>query len=270
MNPRLLPAAPLVLFLALATIARAADDGPQSRYDEARAAFDRGDFAKAQYLAEALVNERHLSPALFQLLGNTRYRLGDLGRAALYYQRAAMSPAPSPETRQNLAHIHERTGNFRFPEDTVRRRFGVWLTRSRWLEIAVGCGWVLTFSSLIGFFFLRAGRSRNVLLSLALAALAGGTLSVLGWFWHPSYAQVRDLAVVTSKDTRAYAVASTTGSPLTPLPPGSQVRKVKDRGTWCYIEFHNESPAPEGRNLRGWVQSESLTPLWPYDPACLE
>jgi tetratricopeptide (TPR) repeat protein len=270
MIDRFLPTALLMLLLALATGAQAAEAPPQERYDEARAAFEKGDFAKAQYLAESLVKEQHLAPALFQLLGNTRYRLGDLGRAALYYQRAAMFPPPSHETRQNLAHLHERTGNFYFPANNFRQQFASWLTRTQWLAIAVFCGWILTFSCLIAFFFLRAGNSRAVLLTIALLALTGEALSALGWFWHPSYEHVRELAVVTSKDARAYAAASTTSSSLVQLPPGSQVRKIEDRDSWCYVEFHDGSPLPEGRDLRGWVQSESLAPLWPYDPACLE
>ena len=81
---------------------------------------------------------------------------------------------------------------------------------------------------------------------------------------------MRDLAVVTSKETRAYAGASTTSSSLVQLPPGSQVRRIEDRESWSYVEFHNENPPPGGRDIRGWVHTESITPLWPYDPACLE
>jgi hypothetical protein len=263
---------PIAAFLAMlcAVPARGGDTAPQERFAEARAAFEKGDFAKAQYLGEALVNEQHLSSALFQLLGNTRYRQGDLGRAALYYQRAAMFPPPSAETRQNIAHIHDRTGNFFFPANGFLQQLAAWLTRSQWLAVAVACGWVLTLCSVIAFFFLRAGNARAVLLTVALLALGGETISALGWLWHPSFENVRDLAVITSKDTRAYAGASITSSSLAQLPPGSQVRKIEDRDSWCYVEFHNESPAPEGKDLRGWVQTESLTPLWPYDPACLE
>jgi len=256
--------------ILLTTNTRGADSTPQERYSEARAAFEKGDFQKAQYLCEALVREQHLSPALFQLLGNARYRQGDLGRAALYYQRAAMFPPPSAETRQNLAHIHERTGNFYFPSNGLSDQFAAWFTRSQWLAAAVAFGWVLTFCCVIAFLFLRAGNLRALMLTLAVLAFTGETLSVLGWLRHPSFEKVRDLAVVTSKETRAYSAASTTSSSLVQLPPGSQVRRIEDRGTWCYVEFHTESQSPGRGNLRGWVQTESTTPLWPYDPACLE
>lgn len=269
MTIRLILTAALPAIL-LATTARGSDSTPQERYSEARTAFEKGDFRKAQYLGEALLAEQHFAPALFQLLGNTRYRQGDLGRAALYYQRAAMFPPPSAETRQNLAHIHERTGNFYFPSNGLLDQLAARFTRSQWLAAAAAFGWALTLCCVTAFLFLRAGNLRALLLTVAVLALTGEALSVLGWLWHPSYEKVRDLAVVTSKDTRAYSAASTTSSSLVQLPPGSQVRRIEDRGTWCYVEFHTENQSPGHGNLRGWVQTESTTPLWPYDPACLE
>ncbi len=254
----------------LAAAACGANSTPQDGFSEACAAFDKGDFRSAQYLGESLVNQGHFAPELFQLLGNTRYRQGDLGRAALYYQRAALLSPPSPETRQNIDLIHERTGNYYFPTNTLRDRFAAWFTRSQWLAAAAAFGWLLTFSAGFAFLVLGAGRPRKVLLMAAVVALTGGTVSLLGWFWHPSFEKVRDLAVVTSPETRAYAAASTTGSSLAQLPAGSQVRKLEDRDSWCYVEFHNENPQPEGRNIRGWVQTESISPLWPYDSAFLE
>ncbi len=258
---------PAIIFT---TFACGAESTPQERYSEARIAFEQGNFQKAQSIGESLVNEQHYSPALFQLLGNTRYRLGDLGHAALYYQRAAMLPTPSAETRQNIAHIHERTGNFFFPANGILQQFASWFSRSQWLAIAATCGWMLTLCCIIAFFFIRAGNLRALLLTIAVLALVGEASSVLGWIWRPSFEKVRNIAVVTSKETRAYAAASTTSNSLAPLPPGSQVRKIEDRGSWSYVEFHYENPAPEGKDIRGWVQTEFITPLWPYDPACLE
>ncbi len=252
------------------TLAFSAESTPQERYSEARNAFEQGDFPKAQSIGETLISEQHYSPALFQLLGNTRYRLGDLGHAALYYQRAALLPAPSAETRQNIAHIHERSGNFFFPTNGIGRQFASWFSRSHWLAIASACGWALTLCCIIAFFFVRAGNLRALLLTIAVLALVGEASSVLGWLWSPSFEKVRDIAVITSRETRAYTAASTTSNSLAPLPPGSQVRKIEDRGSWSYVEFHNENPPPEGKEIRGWVQTESITPLWPYDPACLE
>ncbi|MCE9520359.1 MAG: hypothetical protein K8R87_12505 [Verrucomicrobia bacterium] len=256
--------------LLITTFARGADSTPQERFTEARIAFDQGDFSKARDLGEALVDEKNYSPALFQLLGNTRYRQGDIGHAALYYQRAALLPAPSAETRQNISHIHERTGNFYFPSNGIRQQFASWFSRAQWLTIAAACGWVLTFCCIIAFFFIRAGNLRALLLTIAVLALVGETSSILGWLWHPSFEKFHDIAVITAKEASAYSAASTTSKSLSPLPPGSQVRKIKDQGSWSYVEFHNENPPPEGKNIRGWIQTKSMTTLWPYDPACLE
>ena len=61
---------PAIFFTATAL---SAESSPQARYSEARAAFEKGDFGKAQYLCESLVNEQHLAPALFQLCTGIKY-----------------------------------------------------------------------------------------------------------------------------------------------------------------------------------------------------
>jgi hypothetical protein len=256
--------------LLITTCVCGAESTSQEQFTEARIAFEQGDFSKARELGEALIEKQHYSPELFQLLGNTRYRQGDIGHAALYYQRAALLPAPSPETRQNISHIRERTGSFYFPSNGIRQQYASWFSRSQWLTIAATCGWVLTLCCIIAFFFIRAGNLRALLLTIAILALVGETTSVLGWLWHPSFDKFRDIAVITAKEASAYSAASTTSKSLAPLPPGSQVRKIEDQGSWSYVEFHNENPPPEGKNFRGWIQTKSMTTLWPYDPACLE
>lgn len=258
---------PVVLGTALSL---GAEPTPQERFAEARNAFEQGDFQKAQSIGEALIDARHFSPELFQLLGNTRYRMGDLGHAALYYQRAAMLPSPSAETRQNIAHIHERTGNFYFPSNGFRHQFSASFSRSDWLAIASASGWILTLCCITAFFYFRTGNLRALLLTIAVLALAGETTSVLGWLWRPSHDEIRDISVITSKDTLAHTAASSTSKSMAPLPPGSQVRQIENRGSWSYVEFHDANPPPDGKNIRGWVRTESMTPLWPYDPALLE
>ena len=232
-----------------------------------RAAFDGGDFPGAQKLGEALIEDMLLSPEVFQLMGHARYRLGDLGRAALWYRRASLFPPPVPEVRQNLAHIHDRTGNHSFQSNSFSDQFSAWLTRADWLRAAVFCGWVVALACALCLLHVHTIGLRALLLTLASLALMTGTVCVLGWHWHPSYARLREIAYVTKPDAKAYTAASTTSGSVVQLPPGSEVRRLEPRGAWVYIEIPSE-----GEPSRGWVQSEALSPLWPaeYDARLLE
>jgi hypothetical protein len=240
---------------------------PDQQFAEARAAFDRGDFRKALSLGEAIIqNENLVSPVLFQFLGNTRYRQGDLGRAALWYRRAALFPPPAPETRQNLLHVRERTGNLAFPGNTFGDQIGAYLTRSQWLAIAVFSGWIFVFFLLMAYLMMRAGELRVFFVTVATLALLCGIISAVCWSNRPSYEKIKDIAVVTSPKASAYTAASVTSGSVTPLPPGSEVRKLNDRGAWSYVEIPSVNSPP----LRGWVQNEMLSPFWPFKPEYLE
>lgn len=261
---RLLGATLAACFLA-APGATMAAGSPQERFDEARDAFEKGDFRRALYLGEAMLADRLLSPQLFQLLGNSRYRQGDIGRASLWYERAALFPPPSAEVRQNLAHVRDRAGSFAFAVHPVRTRLSTWLGRSGWLWLMSSFGWLAAFALVTGITFSRSSALRAGFIGVAALASVVAGISALGWRWHPSYESIRDRAVVVAKDARAYTGASSTSGSVVSLPPGSQVRRIEERGAWCYVEI------PAGEDMRrGWVQSEALTAFWPFDPGYLD
>jgi len=254
-----------ILFLN-GVVVRAADDAEtlDDRFAEVRQAFDKGSYKQARYLAETLDKDMRkqgkVSPALYELMGHIRYREGALGDAALWYERASLFPPPVPEVRQNLNHIHARTGSLIFAPNDVPSQLSAWLSRSRWLQIAILCGWLVILSAAACMLYVHSSGVRAVLLVFASGAFIAGSLSLLGWYFHPSYQSLKDIALVTAADVHAYTAASSASGTVTELPPGSEVRQIETRGAWAYVEI----PAENGTN-RGWVQSSSLAPLWPDD-----
>jgi hypothetical protein len=88
------------------------------------------------------------------------------------------------------------------------------------------------------------------------------------WYNRPSYETVKDLAFITGTGVSAYTAASITSGSVIQLPPGSEVRKLDDRGAWSYVEI--PSPQTTGEKMRGWVQNDVLSVFWPFDPGYLE
>lgn len=251
--------------LLLCGFTQAADQTPEERFTSARAAFDKGDYAKAQYQAEAMIKDGLISRELMELLGHARYRLGDLGRAALWYRRAALFPPPTPELRQNIAHIHDRTGNVSFPSNGFLDQLSARFSRSQWLQVALFSGWTILLTVTFCVLYARSNAFRALLLTGTALALLIGAISVIGWAWHPTYEKVKDVFIITAPNTRAYTAASTTAGSVTELRAGSEVRTLQDRGAWCYVEI----PA-ENESRRGWVQKDSLTAFWPFDSGYLQ
>ncbi len=234
---------------------------PDQVYRDAVAEVEKGNFTRAQYLAESLTKKEppQLSPEVFQIIGHARYRQGDLGRAALWYQRAQLLDGRNAELKQNLRHIHDRTRYLSFEEKSPLKVASFFLTTNEWLLLAAIGAWMV-FLSLTWRVFRRGHKSSwpvavsLIGLSIAVPASAFAALRPLG----PE--RVRDLSIVTQPDVNAYTNATVTGGTVIALPPGSQVRVLEKRGSWFYAEIPS-SPEP----LRGWVESSAITPLWIWD-----
>lgn len=242
---------------------------PDAVYQEAKAELEKGNFTRAQYLAESLTKKKppQLSPEVFEIIGHARYRQGDLGRAALWYQRAELFNPRAPELRQNLRHLYEKTRYLSFAVQSPLREASLWLTPNGWITIAAAGVWLILLAMACRVLLDRHRASNTTArgwavglstLGLALAVPASALAAV-----RPAgAARVKDVSVVTQPDARAYTAATVTAGSVIDLPPGSQVRILEERGAWLYVEIPSN---PE--NLRGWVERPILTPLWAWELA---
>jgi hypothetical protein len=259
-----------VLFMAMfgALTLQAADPevSPDEVYRQAREALEKGKFTQAQYLGESLTKQHPpaLSSAVFTLIANARYRQEDLGRAALWYQRAQLLDPLNPEVRQNLQYLDEKVRFFRFGEESLLAEWSLLLNKNTWI-IAASTGVWLILLSLMGWILANSRKSGGVyavvfsLIGL-LVLIPSATFAAVR---PASDARVKDVVVVTSREVRAYTSATiTSGSVIDTIPPGSQVRLLEKRGAWSYVEIPTS-----GEHVRGWVESATYTPLWPWDMA---
>ena len=228
------------------------------RYKQVVDALAKKDYNRAQAGTESLLGEGALSPELFEIMGHTRYRQGDHGRAVLWYERALLFTPRVPEIRQNLRHLDDKVRFLAFRDASPLHTFGLLLQRNTWLIIASAGGWLLLIGAGI-VIVSRPGAWRNG----SIAALVIGALllplGATGAIVRPKGEdRVKDIWVVTSTGAKAYTAASTTAGTVIDLPPGSQIRLLEKRGAWNYVEI----PATS-ENLRGWIESDTVTTLWP-------
>ncbi|MCX6852952.1 MAG: hypothetical protein NTY98_29015 [Verrucomicrobia bacterium] len=249
---------------ALSLNAGAADASPDEVYQQAREALEKGKFTQAQYLGESLTKQQPpaLSSAVFTLIANARYRQEDMGRAALWYQRAQLLDPLNPEVRQNLRHLDEKLRFFRFGEGSPLAEWSLLLNKNTWV-IAASAGVWLILLALMRWILAASQKGGS-----SAYALIFSLIGILVFIPSATFAAIRpapgdrvkDVMVVTAREVSAYTSATITSGNVIALPPGSQVRLLEKRGAWSYVEV------PSGdEHVRGWVESATYTPLWPWD-----
>ncbi len=99
-------------------------------------------------------------------------------------------------------------------------------------------------------------RIAAIVLTGMFLILAGG----LGLEARPSIEELAKRAFVTTTDAQVHTAAAEISGNVIALPAGSEVRRIEERGDWCYIEV----PQPD-ENVFGWVLAKNLVPVWPFD-----
>lgn len=257
------PAAASTVISGMLLICAAASGGaraasPEDRYRDITGALAGKDYNRAQAGAEALLGDGLLSPELFEIMGHTRYRQGDHGRAVLWYERASLFTPRVPEIRQNLRHLDDKTRFLTFSDGSPLHAYGLLLQRDTWVLIASSGLWLLLLGAGVAIAATN-GRLRGWCIAAVVLGVLLLPAGIAGAAWRPmGVDRVKNIFIVTSPSSKAYTAASTTSGTVIDLPPGSQIRLLEKRGAWSYVEIPNPSD-----NLRGWMEQDALTALWP-------
>lgn len=242
-----------LLFLLAATPLWAA-----SPLEEADNAYMQGHYEEAVTRYEALLEDGVSADACYNL-GNAYYRLDDLGRAILNYERALLLAPADADIRFNLELCRSKLS-----EQWSKPSEMFFIT---WLREFVGsrnagewgtCG-VLFFLFGILFFALYRFGGRLLVRKLGFyAALAGWMLAVLAnvaaaWTY---FSYKDDNRAVVVANARLYPDSNSGSEPLRTLSPGAvlQVTDANSRG-WYEVEL------PNGK--KGWMQQQDLEKIVP-------
>jgi tetratricopeptide (TPR) repeat protein len=261
-----LPCALLIATLihapASATDAAEFIDSAVSAYREAMESTQRDErlerFRRAERLFTAAIEKSGGSGELYANLGNASLQAERLGPAVLSYRRALLMDPSLERARQNLLHARGLLPDWipSPPEVGVLDSFFLWhkvMSRSDRLDLAAlaFAAAMLSLAASLAFGLVSTryftGLASVVWLAL-LASLA----------FDPSRAAGSE-GVVVAREVLARA-ADSINAPSRfgePLPSGTELHILEDRGGWLQIELYN------GRNA--WVASSAVERISPRD-----
>ncbi len=96
------------IFIFIAIVMASLSAKADSLAQQADSAYNHEDFAQAVRLYHQAMTEEGISPELYYNLGNSYYRIGKLGQAVIYYERALKLDPSFADARTNLQFVNTK------------------------------------------------------------------------------------------------------------------------------------------------------------------
>lgn len=197
-------------------------------------------YRKALVRFEKIVQSGNKNGKLYYNIGNTYFRLNDLGRAILNYKRAERLIGSDENLRQNLAYALSRQPDKieLKQEERILKTVLFWHydipLRARLLIFAV-CNALLWGVLAVRFFWPRFGLGWPIAISVTLVLLVGGSVA------YELTAGAKAQGVLVSQEVVARKGDGAAYNPSfeAPLHAGLVFSLLEDRGDWLHVELEN-------------------------------
>ena len=210
-------------------------------------AYQKGDYDAAAKLLFELVQAGATNPKLYYNLGNAYLKLGDLGRAILWYEKALKIMPNNPDLRFNLNYARSLTKDMGESEDTsLARIFFFWkyqLSAATVIIIAIVCN--LLFWLTTGAYRLTRRRGlRTAALIILIPTLVFALTAGYNYF----ESSHRQDAVILPGQVAVRAGLEETSTTLFELHAGAKVRILKQLKDYYQVRFSEDK--------LGWVKKD--------------
>ena len=236
-----------LIFLFVSLTCFSVEAAEPAQFAKANKLYEDGDFEAARALYEQIVRSGDFSADLFYNLGNTNFRLGDVGKAALNFRRAIELQPNHAEAKANLEFVRV-AAKAKIATPPAFEDFFPAVSESSWTISAAVFGW----SSLFFFVSVIFARRRATLWFGAICCVLLCVYSLGGLFLQNS---THDLGVVVASETEARLAPATTARLAERLPAASEIQMLATRGKWTLCELPN--------GTRAWVPTDGIAPVRP-------
>lgn len=229
--------------------------GQEALFQQGNARYQDGDYAGAAEAYMAVVEGGYESSELYYNLGNAYFRLNDLARSVLYYERALRLDRGNDDAAANLALVKERLPDRIDPLP----RFWLLTLVDGWINLLPrqlllvigGAAYLVGGAALVGLILRRPrgwsrGLKRLAVTSLVLVVVFGGTLLLRV----TRYGAPEEAVVMMSEVSVLSAPSSDGGLVLFSLHGGTKVRIGQVSGDWREVVLEDGKV--------GWLRAEVL------------
>ena len=218
------------------------------QFFEANQAYKNDQFQQASGGYIRLIENGHENGHLYYNLGNTYFRLGDIGRAILYFERARLLIPRDGDLSFNHSHVRNQTqdASIDFQSSSLNNFLGLGgLNR---YEVFFGFILlnVLFFTLLCVRLFIKTEWTYYLSIFLAILIGIGVCTTALKWYaWSTDYR-----AVVLAEEVVVQAGPDSRDTVLFKLHAGTIVQVERVENDWTLLQL--------SKDKRGWAESNHL------------
>lgn len=224
---------------------------------QADSAYAKKDFQAALYYYQTALQKDGSSSDLYYNIGNTYYRLGDLGHAVLSYKRSLALDPSNEEAAINLDFVKTKITDK--PEDdstflwNMHRKAIAWMSPDAWAWTAFGI-FVVVLGLVALYLFAPGVRMRKVGFFGAFIVLFGFIYAIIAAWTAARGLDTCDNAVVTVATTNLRSTPASSNSKndkVVPIHEGTEVEILDSLATpddpsvplWYDVKINNTSRA---------------------------
>lgn len=221
---------------------------------DADSAYVRGDYAQAIALYEELLTEGE-SPEVYYNLGNSYFKIDNMGKSILNYERALLLDPGNSDIRANLDIARSKTQDNLVSTPSIF--FVVWISSlintmsvKQWAICGI-IAFILLLFSLGVFFFTMSERTKKISFIFAICFLIFTIVSNIFAFSQKNRLINRNDAIVLTPSVTVRSTPSESGTSLFILHEGTKVT-IKDNTMqeWKEIELSDGKV--------GWILKEDI------------
>lgn len=226
--------------------------------DEAVAAYNDGDFRRAIALFEAEIKAEKAkgleSPEMYYNLGNAYFRVNELGKARVAYERAALLNPSDRDITHNINYLTTRIEDKILEANTFF--LSIWfvkiqniLSTDTWAKIGVVL-FILFIACLFGFFFTQQIVIKKIAFYTGIVLIVFTTFANVFAYNQKKRLTSRTTAIIMAPSVSVVSSPNLNSKELFTLHVGTKVEITKDDRSWLEIELDDGSV--------GWIQRDKL------------
>ncbi len=228
----------LLLFFIIAYTAYSSTDSA-SIYNEANKFYAQGEYQKALDLYRELIDRRVKNPYLFYNIGNTYFKLGNLGYARIFFERALLLKPFDRDIRNNLKYV---TGSLK---DRILPLYSEGLFRAlstvsslmtfrimAFIELFFFTAFIILFH---GYIFIPP--VRNKIKNYIYVAASLFIIFLIATFSYQAYEKNHPKGIVVEKEIDIMNAPIPESEPLFSLHEGTKAKLIEKRGEWIRISI---------------------------------